>query len=187
MGAALYEAGFRVVEVPLNSPQPFDSIELLAQQLPDDCIVGAGTVVDPADVDRTAEAGGTIVLAPNTDAAVIRRAVSLGVSSVPGVATASDVFMAIRAGATGLKMFPADVLGIPTLRAWSAVVPSGTAFFPVGGVDASTIPAWRAAGAVGAGIGSALYKPGRTPEEIGRIASGLVAAWEAAAPVGSKG
>lgn len=182
VGDALYEAGIRAVEVPLNSPSPFDSIALLAERLPEDCIVGAGTVVAAADVDRTAEAGGTVVLAPNTDAAVISRAATLGLTSCPGVATATDVFTALHAGATALKIFPADVLGIGTMKAWSAVAPKGTAFLPVGGVDAQSIGAWRAAGAVGAGIGSALYTPGREADEIGRIAAVLVAAWEAAAP-----
>src|SRR5690625_2886281 len=125
IGSALHEAGIHRLEVPLNSPDPFASIQLLAQQLGEDCRVGAGTVVTVADVDRVREAGGQMVVAPNTVPAVITRAVELGMEPMPGVATATDVFAALQAGATALKIFPAPVVGIGGMRAWSAVVPAG--------------------------------------------------------------
>lgn len=176
IGAELVEAGIRTLEVPLNSPDPFSSIRLLAEQLEGEAIVGAGTVVDVADVPRVAEAGARVVIAPDANPEVIRAATELGLASAPGVATATEVFAALRAGAGSLKIFPADQLGIGTLRAWSAVVPAGTRFLPVGGIDARNLGEWIAAGAAGAGIGSALYRPGRTPAEVGRIARELVAA-----------
>lgn len=176
---ALIEAGVRTLEVPLNSPRPFESIALLAAHVPADVVVGAGTVVVPEDVDRVRDAGGRLVVAPNTDPEVIGRAIAQGLTAYPGVATATDVFAALRAGARTLKIFPADVVGIAGMRAWSATVPEGTRFLPVGGVGPGSLRPWLAAGAAGAGIGSALYTPGRSAEEVGRIAADLVA--EAAA------
>ena len=178
IGAALHEAGIERLEVPLNSPDPFASIELLAQQLGEDCRVGAGTVVTVADVDRVHEAGGQMVVAPNTDPAVITRAVELGMEPMPGVATATDVFAALQAGATALKIFPAPVVGIGGMRAWSAVVPAGTQFLPVGGIDADTLGPWLEAGAQGAGIGSQLYAPGSTPHQVRQVATALVGVWQ---------
>lgn len=179
IGAALHEAGIHRLEVPLNSPDPFASIELLAQQLGEDCRIGAGTVVTVADVDRVHEAGGQMIVAPNTDPAVIARAVALGMEPMPGVATATDVFAALQAGATALKIFPAPVVGIGGMRAWSAVVPTGTQFLPVGGIDADTLGPWLEAGAQGAGIGSQLYAPGSTPQQVRQVATELVEVWRA--------
>lgn len=178
IGAALYEAGLRSLEVPLNSPDPFASIELLAQQLPEDCRVGAGTVVTVADVDRVREAGGRLVVAPNTDPVVIARALTLGLEAMPGVATATDVFAALHAGATRLKIFPAPTVGIGGMKAWSAVVPEGTQFLPVGGIDADTLGPWLRAGAQGAGIGSQLYAPGSTPAQVREVATQLMRVWD---------
>lgn len=177
IGAALYEAGIRALEVPLNSPDPFASIELLAQQLPEDCRVGAGTVVRAGDVDRVRDAGGQMVIAPNADPAVIARAVDLGLEPMPGVATATEVFSALHAGATKLKIFPAPTVGIGGMKAWSAVVPAGTQFLPVGGIDAETLGPWLQAGAQGAGIGSQLYAPGSTPAQVREVATQLVRVW----------
>lgn len=182
IGAALHEAGIERLEVPLNSPDPFASIELLAQQLGEDCRIGAGTVVTVADVDRVHEAGGQMIVAPNTDPAVITRAVELGMEPMPGVATATDVFAALQAGATALKIFPAPVVGIGGMRAWSAVVPAGTQFLPVGGIDADTLGPWLEAGAQGAGIGSQLYAPGSTPQQVRQVATELVRVWRAHRP-----
>ncbi|WP_114856041.1 2-dehydro-3-deoxy-6-phosphogalactonate aldolase [Brachybacterium sp. YJGR34] len=184
VGAALLAAGITRLEVPLNSPRPFESIRLLAEQCGDSAEVGAGTVVDPADVPRVAEAGGRIVVAPNTDPEIIARSIELGMTPYPGVATATDVFAALRAGARHLKIFPADAAGIPLLRAWSAVVPEGTAFLPVGGITTETLGPWLEAGADGAGIGSFLYTPGRSAEEVGAIAADLVRAAAAARRAG---
>lgn len=177
VGEALIEAGIRALEVPLNSPDPLASIELLADRLGAHALVGAGTVVDLADVDRVQQAGGRMIVAPNTDPAIIARAAALGMRSFPGVATATDVFAALHAGAAALKIFPAPVVGIAGMKAWAAVVPAGTAFLPVGGIDAETLRPWLAAGAQGAGIGSTLYAPGRPAAEVGRIAAGLTAVW----------
>lgn len=119
-----------------------------------------------------------MVVAPNTDPAVITRAVELGMEPMPGVATATDVFAALQAGATALKIFPAPVVGIGGMRAWSAVVPAGTQFLPVGGIDADTLGPWLEAGAQGAGIGSQLYAPGSTPHQVRQVATALVGVWQ---------
>ncbi|APX31590.1 2-dehydro-3-deoxy-6-phosphogalactonate aldolase [Brachybacterium sp. P6-10-X1] len=180
IGLALLEAGITRFEVPLNSPRPFDSIRLLAEHYGEQAEIGAGTVVDPADVPRVAEAGGRLVVAPNTDPEVIADSLELGLVPYPGVATATDVFAALRAGAQHLKIFPADALGTAVLRAWESVVPDGTAFLPVGGISTDTLPTWIRAGAAGAGIGSFLYAPGRDAEEVREIAAELVRAASAA-------
>ncbi|WP_193107358.1 2-dehydro-3-deoxy-6-phosphogalactonate aldolase [Brachybacterium sp. FME24] len=174
IGETLLDAGITRFEVPLNSPQPFDSIRLLADRFGDVAEIGAGTVVDPVDVPRVADAGGRLVVAPNTDPEIIAGALELGMTPYPGVATATDVFAALRAGARHLKIFPADGLGVPVMRAWSAVVPEHAAFLPVGGITTDTIATWIRAGAAGAGIGSFLYTPGRDPGEVGQIAVDLV-------------
>lgn len=174
VGEVLYDAGLRSIEVPLNSPRPFESIRALTSHLPDDCLVGAGTVVNPADVDRVLEAGGNLVVAPNTDAAVITRAVDHGLCCYPGVATATDVFTAVKAGTSTLKIFPADQLGIATMTAWQAVAPKSTAFYPVGGINSTNLRQWMDAGAAGAGIGSSLFVPGRELEDLRVRAQQLV-------------
>lgn len=178
IGDALYGAGFRRIEVPLNSPDPFESIRLLAEHLPQDARIGAGTVVRVADVDRVHEAGGRLVVAPNTDPAVIARALELGLEPNPGVATATEVFTALHAGARALKIFPASSVGIAGMKAWAATVPAGTQFLPVGGIDVDTLPDWLAAGAAGAGIGATLYTPGRGAGEVRRQAEALQRVWD---------
>lgn len=177
IGEALYEAGLRRLEVPLNSPDPLDSIRVLASRMPADCRIGAGTVLRAEDVPRVRDAGGTMIIAPNTDTAVIAAAVEQGMESFPGVATATEAFAALGAGATALKIFPADVIGISGMKAWNAVVPAGTQFLPVGGVDASTLGPWLEAGAQGAGIGGSLYRPGTTPDAAASTARELMAVW----------
>ena len=177
VAAVLHDAGVRVIEVPLNSPQPFDSIARLARAWGSRVLVGAGTVLSPADVDRVADAGGRLVLAPNLDPAVVRQTKARGLLSVPGVATPSEGFAALAAGADALKLFPAEVLGPPVLKAWRAVFPPGTPMLPVGGVGVANLAAFKAAGAAGAGIGSSLYAPGVALDELGRRARALVAAW----------
>ncbi len=175
IGDALVRNGFRVIEVPLNSPEPFDSIRRLARRFPD-AMVGAGTVLDPADADRVGAAGGSLVVMPHGDGAVIRRAKAIGLACVPGVATPTEAFAALAAGADALKLFPAEALPPPVLRAWLAVLPRGTALLPVGGITPTTMQPYRVAGARGFGLGSALYKPGMTAAEVDGTARAFAAA-----------
>jgi len=171
-----------VIEVPLNSPQPFDSIARLARDahtLGSHVRVGAGTVLTVADVDRASDAGATLVLAPNFDAAVVQRTAQRGLFSMPGVATPSEGFAALAAGAHGLKMFPGEMLGPPVMKAWRAVFPPGTAFYAVGGVGEQNLAAFQAAGAMGVGVGSSLYAPGVALAELTRRARVLVQRWGA--------
>lgn len=179
IGRRLYRAGIRVLEVPLNSPEPLESIRLLREDLPDDARVGAGTVLTRAQVSDVAAAGGQLVVSPNANADVIAAAGSAGLASYPGVATPTEAFAALEAGATALKIFPSETVGIAGMKAWSSVLPAGTQLLPVGGVDDHTLTPWLQAGAAGAGIGSWLYKPGRSAEEVAARAASLVAAWNA--------
>jgi 2-dehydro-3-deoxyphosphogalactonate aldolase len=175
---ALIEGGIALIEVPLNSPQPFDSIQRLARTLGAQARFGAGTVLTAADVDRAADAGATLVLAPNFDAAVVQRTVQRGLFSMPGVATPSEGFAALAAGAHGLKLFPAEMLGPPVLRAWRAVFAPHTPMVAVGGVGENNIAAFRAAGASGVGVGSSLYAPGVALPELTRRARVLLQRWQ---------
>lgn len=175
---ALLRGGVRVIEVPLNSPAPLASIERLVQVLQGRAVVGAGTVLTPADADRVADAGARLVLAPNLDIAVVRQARARGLIAMPGVATPSEGFAALVAGADALKLFPAETLGPPVLKAWRAVFPPGTAMWPVGGVGLHNLAAFKAAGAAGVGIGSSLYSPGVALDELERRARALVQAWD---------
>jgi len=177
MAQALIEGGIAIIEVPLNSPQPFDSIALLAREVGAQVRVGAGTVLTAADVDHAADAGATLVLAPNFDAAVVQRTVQRGLFAMPGVATPSEGFAALAAGAHGLKLFPGEMLGPPVMKAWRAVFAPGTAFYAVGGVGEQNIGAYKAAGASGVGIGSSLYAPGVALAELTRRARVLVTCW----------
>ncbi len=176
---ALITAGVTTIEVPLNSPDPFDSIALMAKEFGEQALIGAGTVLSPDNVDRLAEAGGRIVVSPDCNIAVIDRTVALGLQSWPGVLTPTECFAAIRAGATGLKVFPSFLIGAEGLAAMKAVLPPEVPVYAVGGVGPSNFAEWRKAGAEGFGIGSALYKPGLTAAEVGERAKGMVAAWDA--------
>lgn len=180
IGAALQAGGIRVIEVPLNSPEPFESIARLAKAFGDELLIGAGTVLAPDDVDRVASAGGRLVLAPNADAAVIGRCKALGLVSMPGVATPGEGFQALAAGADALKLFPAEMLGPPVLKAWRAVFPQTVPMFAVGGIGEHNIAAFKAAGAAGVGTGSSLYSPGTPPEAITPRARALVERWASA-------
>ncbi len=177
VGAALVEAGFRILEVPLNSPRPFDSIRLLADALGGTALVGAGTVIDPADVARLQDAGGRLVVTPHTDPEVIGAAKAAGLVCMPGVATPSEAFAALRAGADALKLFPADTLGPAVLKAWRAVLPQDIAILPVGGITPHNMGPWKAAGAAGFGLGSALYHAGATAAEVGSAATQFATGW----------
>ena len=172
-GMAIVEAGFRSIEVPLNSPQPFDSIHLLAEAHPD-CLVGAGTVLTPAEVDRVYEAGGRLVVSPNCDGAVIRRALERGMRVMPGVGTATEAFAAVAAGATELKLFPAATYGSRHLRALKSVLPKHVRMYPVGGIGSQDIAEWLVSGADGFGFGSELFKPAYTLAELSERARDLV-------------
>jgi 2-dehydro-3-deoxyphosphogalactonate aldolase len=172
-GKAIVDAGFRSLEVPLNSPQPFDSIHLLAKAH-QDCLVGAGTVLTPAEVDRVYEAGGRLVVSPNCDAAVIRRALERGMRVMPGVGTATEAFAAVAAGATELKLFPAATYGSGHLRALKSVLPKNVRVYPVGGIGSQDIAEWLVSGADGFGFGSELFKPAYTLAELSERARDLV-------------
>jgi 2-dehydro-3-deoxyphosphogalactonate aldolase len=172
---ALHSAGVRVLEVPLNSPEPLESIARL-KAFERKLVHGAGTVLRPGAVDAVAQAGGRIVVSPNTDAGVIRRAVERGLSPMPGFASATEAFCALEAGAKYLKLFPASTYGPEHLKALAAVLPPEAVVQPVGGVKPDDMATWWAAGARGFGLGSELYKPGFTPEEVHARATKAVAA-----------
>lgn len=176
VGGALIDAGFRIVEVPLNSPEPLKSIEILARRFGDVATIGAGTVLDPIDVARVADAGGRIIVSPNADRSVISAAVSGGLASAPGVFTPTEAFAALAAGAHALKLFPAEAASPAVLAALLAVLPKRTPVIVVGGVRADTMGPWREAGATGFGLGSSLYKPGRSLAEVAAAARSFVAA-----------
>jgi len=173
---ALFAAGVRGIEVPLNSPEPFESIRRLAEAMAGRMAVGAGTVLRPQDVNAVQEAGGTIIVAPNTNVTVIRRALELDLDPAPGFATATEAFAAYEAGARQLKLFPAATYGLVHLRQLSAVLPPDAVVWAVGGVGAEAMAEWRAAGAGAFGIGGELFRPGQSVEETARKAAKVAAA-----------
>ena len=177
IGRALVEAGFGLVEVPLNSPNPFDSIERLARTLGTHALVGAGTVLDPDDVHRIAGAGGRMIISPHMDPSVIGTARAAGLAAIPGIATPTEAFTALRAGADALKLFPAEMMPPAVVKALLAVLPPGVPLLPVGGISPDNMGAYLAAGAAGFGIGSALYKPGMDAAAVGEAARRFVAAY----------
>jgi 2-dehydro-3-deoxyphosphogalactonate aldolase len=176
IGAALVQSGWGLIEVPLNSPQPLQSIAALAKLLPD-ALVGAGTVLDTQQVRDVHAAGGRLIVAPNFDADVVREARRLQMACLPGVLTASEAIAALRAGATGLKLFPAEMIPPAAVKALRAVLPHDTWLVPVGGIGIGNMDAYRAAGADGFGIGSSLYKPGMSASEVEQKALDFAAAW----------
>ena len=179
IGDALVEAGITIIEVPLNSPDPFESIKRLAARHGARALVGAGTVLDRADVARVSAVGGRLVVAPNFDADVVRATKAAGLASLPGVMTPSEGFAALTAGADGLKLFPAEIIPPAVFKAWRAVFPADTLLLAVGGVTVDNLKSYADAGASGYGIGSALYKPARPANEVGKLARALVAAAKA--------
>jgi 2-dehydro-3-deoxyphosphogalactonate aldolase len=180
IGGVLVAAGFVAIEVPLNSPEPLASIRLLADGFGERALVGAGTVRDPADVPRIAAAGGRLVVMPHGDPAVIRAAKERGLLCVPGVATPTEAFAALDAGADALKLFPAETLPPAVVKAWRAVLPKDVWLLPVGGIRPDRIAPYLAAGAAGFGLGSALYQPGMTPANVAANASAFTDAYAAA-------
>lgn len=176
IGDALVEAGIRIIEVPLNSPDPFDSIARLARRLGDEVLVGAGTVLTAENVDKVRQAGGRLIVAPNFNAAVVEASVAAGMVSMPGVLTPSEAFAALDAGANALKLFPAEAASPKVVRAMRAVLPGELQLIIVGGVSPDTIPSWLDSGANGFGLGSGLYKPGQSAAEVLETARAYVAA-----------
>ncbi|RTR02967.1 2-dehydro-3-deoxy-6-phosphogalactonate aldolase [Halomonas nitroreducens] len=180
VGEAVLAAGITRLEVPLNSPDPLDSIRRLVDALGDRAQVGAGTVLTVAQVRDVHAAGGRLIVSPNCRPAVIEETRRLAMASWPGVVTPSEAFDALDAGASGLKLFPAVQVGIAGMKAVRAVLPPGTLIYAVGGIGTDNFAAWRAAGVDGAGLGSAIYQPGQSAEQVGDQARTLIDAWQSA-------
>ncbi len=178
VGRALHEAGFRLIEIPLNSPEALVSISRLITDLGSECLIGAGTVLDVAQVEAVATIGGRLVVSPNMNPSVIRASRACGLVSAPGVATPTEGFAALEAGAQLLKLFPAEQCGPAVVKAWRAVFPKDCPLVPVGGITPQNMGAYVEAGATGFGLGSALYKPGLDVGEVAKNAAAYVAAWE---------
>ena len=179
VGQVLYQAGFRVIEVPLNSPDPYTSIRTLRDSLPADCLIGAGTVLTPEQVEQVKAAGGQVIVMPHSDAKVLRAAKAASLFLSPGVATPTEAFAALAEGADVLKLFPAEQMGPAVIKAWLAVLPAGTLLLPVGGITPDNMQVFTDAGAKGFGLGSGLFKPGMTVEQVASRAQAYVAAWKA--------
>jgi len=177
VGEMLIQAGFKVLEVPLNSPDPFDSIQVMAEAFKGRAIVGAGTVLTVPDVERLAKVGGQICISPNTNAEVIKASKALGLISFPAFFTATEAFMAIDAGADALKLFPAELAGPKGLKALKAVLPKTVPVFPVGGITADNMDTYLEVGAKGFGIGTSVFKPGDTAELVFKKAKAFTDAW----------
>jgi 2-dehydro-3-deoxyphosphogalactonate aldolase len=176
IGQALVDSGFAIIEVPLNSPEPFKSITALSQQFPQ-TLIGAGTVLNAQQVKDVHAAGGRLVVAPNFNPSVVAQALALNMVVLPGVATPTEAFAALDAGAHGLKLFPAEMISPATVKALRAVLPKAAALMPVGGIMPDNMAVYRAAGATGFGLGSALYAPGRSAEQVRLAAQNFVTAF----------
>ncbi|MGZ8286258.1 MAG: 2-dehydro-3-deoxy-6-phosphogalactonate aldolase [Allosphingosinicella sp.] len=174
VGEAIFEAGIRIIEVPLNSPDPLLSIERLARRFGESALIGAGTVLEAADVARVSDAGGRVIVSPNTFAPVIEAAAAAGLVSLPGFFTPSEAFAALRAGATGLKLFPAEGAAPAVVKAQRAVLPKDVPLLVVGGIGPGTMQPWLDAGAQGFGLGSGLYRPGQSARETATKARAYV-------------
>jgi 2-dehydro-3-deoxyphosphogalactonate aldolase len=183
IGEAVFEAGIRIIEVPLNSPDPLASIERLARSLGDRALVGAGTVLEADDVARVRDSGGRVIVSPNTYAPVIEAAAAAGLVSLPGFFTPSEAFAALRAGATGLKLFPAEGTAPAVVKAQRAVLPKDVPLLVVGGIGPGTMQPWLDAGAQGFGLGSGLYRPGQSAQETAAKARAYVEGLRGASPL----
>jgi 2-dehydro-3-deoxyphosphogalactonate aldolase len=181
MGKALTDTGWTLIEVPLNSPDPLSSIATLTRNFPQ-ALIGAGTVLTPDDVRKVHAAGGQLIVSPNFNSAVVREAVRLKLVCLPGVMTATEAFAALEAGASGLKLFPAEMINPAVLRALRPVLPADTRLLPVGGITPENMSSYRAAGANGFGIGSALYKPGMNAAQVQANAMNFIAAYRVPPP-----
>ena len=177
IGQALVDNGFAIIEVPLNSPEPLDSIAALSRLFPH-TLVGAGTVLNAQQVKDVHAAGGRLVVAPNFNSAVVAQALALNMVVLPGVATPTEAFAALDAGAHGLKLFPAEMISPATVKAMRAVLPKNAALMPVGGITPDNMAAYRTTGASGFGLGSALYAPGRSAAQVQEMAQVFVRAWQ---------
>ncbi len=177
IGETLVSSGFAIIEVPLNSPDPLHSITALTRQFPQ-ALIGAGTVLNAQQVQDVHGAGGRLVVAPNFNPAVVAQALALNMVVLPGVATPTEAFAALDAGAHGLKLFPAEMITPATVKALLAVLPKSAALMPVGGITPVNMTAYRTAGASGFGLGSALYAPGRSPAQVQEMAQAFVRAWQ---------
>ena len=180
IGAALVAAGFSIIEVPLNSPNPLRSIERLASRFRETTLIGAGTVMSPEDVTRVSDAGGRLIVMPHAETVVIEEAKTQDLVCVPGCATPTEAFAALAAGADGLKLFPAEAIPPVVVKAWRAVLPPKTLLFAVGGIGPDTMAGYLGAGCQGFGLGSSLYAPGRSAADVTDRATALVAAWRRA-------
>lgn len=176
VGQLLFDAGFRLLEVPLNRPGALESIQALRTIAPSDALVGGGTVLTVEDVDAIGEAGGQLIVSPNCEPEVISHAVRKGMLALPGVATPSEAFRALAAGAQGLKLFPAEMITPPVVKAWRSILPADTYLLPVGGIDPHNMTPYMEAGANGFGIGGQLYKPGIEPAMLKRAAESFMGA-----------
>ena len=177
IGEALVSSGFAIIEVPLNSPEPLHSIAALTQKFPQ-TLIGAGTVLNAQQVQDVHAAGGRLVVAPNFNPAVVAQALALNMVVLPGVATPTEAFAALDAGAQGLKLFPAEMIAPATVKALRAVLPKSAALMPVGGITPDNMAVYRAAGASGFGLGSALYAPGRSAAQVQEMAQAFARAWQ---------
>ena len=178
VGHILVEAGFRIIEVPLNSPDPFRSIQILASAMPKNVLVGAGTVLDPQQVHGVRDVGGRLIVMPHADLEVIRLAKEQDLVCTPGVATPTEAFAALKAGADAIKIFPAEAIPPAVVKAWRAVLPKETIVLPVGGIKPDNMKPYLDAGANGFWLGSALFTPSMSVEEIGRNARAFATAWQ---------
>ena len=176
VGEALVSAGFLIIEVPLNSPDPLASIARLARRFAGRAVIGAGTVLNVRDVAAVEAAGGTVIIAPNADTRVIAAAAGRGLVALPGIATPTEALSALEAGAAALKLFPAEAAAPAVVKAMLAILPRGTRILPVGGIAPDTMAPWRAAGAAGFGLGSALYAAGLSADDVAVRARAFVAA-----------
>ncbi|MGY9029024.1 MAG: 2-dehydro-3-deoxy-6-phosphogalactonate aldolase [Rhodobacterales bacterium] len=179
ISGVILAAGIDKIEVPLNSPSPLESISAIAEAYGNRALIGAGTVLTAVQVQQVKAAGGQLVVSPNCDPAVIAATIAAGMQSWPGIFTTSEAFTALQAGATGLKLFPSDVAGPKGLKAMRAILPVGTQVYAVGGAGPENFAEWVAASADGFGLGSAIYKPGDTPETVATKAQAIVAAFDA--------
>ena len=180
IGDALVEAGFTLIEVPMNSPDPLGSIGRLARRLEGKALVGAGTVLTPDQVDAVQQAGGRLIISPNSNLSVIARSAEAGLISMPGYFTPTEAFAAVQAGASALKLFPAEAATPTVLKAQRAVLPKELPVLAVGGINPGNMGPWVAAGADGFGLGSALYKPGATAAQVREAAQAFMQGWKAA-------
>jgi len=183
---ALIDAGFHIIETPLNSPQPFETIRLMRLVAPKDALIGAGTVRTESEVAAVAEAGGDLIVMPHADVAIVKAAKARGLIALPGVATPTEAFAALDAGADALKAFPAEMIQPAILKAWRAVIPADVPILPVGGIAPASMAPYVAAGADGFGLGSALYKPGDGAKKVAENAAAFVAAWRKIKPPAAK-